>query len=1017
MASQLPPLPPFRSYVDFYENNVVKVVNAVYIPQNIPSYIHPSWDEAPSLELKYEMFSPRNYLNDNFFYLVWLIRDPFQIHEPLSEYTQCLQYASHHALPIVMEFSDAGPVFVLERTVQEKWRATEALLNKAIDALDPLVFLDVPGVGQPRTWPIRVQAVQCGYTTPQPVKVHMVHAAWRSRNALLAMYAYLAFLLAVCRSRPVPKWREVLLAATNHNFTNWARTTSLLSSYSPNMRLGGLVNTVRALRLPKWPQFWGALLYSRIPLWIIYGWKKETFKEQVDMTVLDPRLALTVEEFEKLEAQMATEAAHRRSAAPALDAPTTTSSSDARPSAPSSSGTLPSTSSDPPPLAPAQSAAPAPSSVKLDIEKYPRAQARAKQHRGETWQEFFKRRAANNELLRQRETPQQRQAREQRKKANSGHQPTKKSGVFQWILVDYPENYRVRTWVNRGDVEAQWEDRHGQRRYDEFNDEWDICSEFGPDDARWDDDPDDDVDECGFPNVPPEPEPETSPDEEPMDIDHETLTLEYQTLTSESECQTLVPAPPPSPPPPPPPREPSPAPAPAPVPAPTYAPPIVVPRPPPPPPPRDPSPAPAPAPAPAPHRDPSPSPSPSLAPPPALPTPSVPAPPVSQQLTVQQLVDILVPTSSIAYMQWDNPNDFDEVLRYHYGVYSDFETPAPLEDGVKALGWQSESVPAHLAARAKYLNHIPRPLFAAVPLPGVSRVRRRRYAQGVWDLLPTRSGEYFTVSNESDANFPWLLAVHDPTVLTHLLRRCGEAPIREILTDLSAQGMEYTLYRNRLAFPSELNLVPHTQDIHLRNISHGWVPRGGQLGPEEYQMFTHSLRQFFAEPYRIRAAMQAGGILWRLACQYGEHRPDLHLTGPDLESLEHGGCPQFTTVDNHYLEYWEDVLSEDEISYLCGRYNDDTDRPPTQEPSHLWWWPPPTHWASSGLYTGYWTPACEKWFSRRLELILAGKQGPQTAAKLRSSIRYAQKHTAAVNAANRAHSLALLDAHLPPSSR
>ena len=52
-------------------------------------------------------------------------------------------------------------------------------------------------------------------------------------------------------------------------------------------------------------------------------------------------------------------------------------------------------------------------------------------------------------------------------------------------MVDFTSGYRNRTRIDKILWEDYWTNRHGQRRYDEYYNEWDICSEFGEDESRW----------------------------------------------------------------------------------------------------------------------------------------------------------------------------------------------------------------------------------------------------------------------------------------------------------------------------------------------------------------------------------------------------------------------------------------------------------------------------------------------------------------------------------------------------
>ncbi|KAJ3803534.1 hypothetical protein F5876DRAFT_18159, partial [Lentinula aff. lateritia] len=81
------------------------------------------------------------------------------------------------------------------------------------------------------------------------------------------------------------------------------------------------------------------------------------------------------------------------------------------------------------------------------------------------------------------ETSTERQSRLQREANADKDQPPGRKGarVYYWDLV---EGTRVRTAVGRSNYEDIWE-RYGlrQRRYDSVADEWEVCTDFDPNDA------------------------------------------------------------------------------------------------------------------------------------------------------------------------------------------------------------------------------------------------------------------------------------------------------------------------------------------------------------------------------------------------------------------------------------------------------------------------------------------------------------------------------------------------------
>ncbi|TCD60112.1 hypothetical protein EIP91_010709, partial [Steccherinum ochraceum] len=918
-------------YVDCYKGNVVKAVISPYFREP-PDFNYFKWADTTN-RVTWDHFHLQ-YLNDNWFYLAWLHRTPFPPEDPMAAFTACFQYETKASLPIV------------------KYTGPDVRSGGFILRLD----------------------------------IEVRNRAWLSKLAFCGMMAYLSFQLAVCRSRQKPGWDEALLAATDINFYNWARGSLQISDTSSNARFGGFVYPFQTVCRSEqlWQRFLRAFLFSRIPLWISFGPKRATFAEQTANATLNSRIALTAEEFAKIEALIAGEAALRpvlqiaNSDPPSSSQPPRSSSPPTRKTPPSGSS-----ASENPPL-PAN-----PNPKPKDASKYPPPHPRSKQRQGETWQEFFDRRAHNNEQVRLNEDQTQRMARLQRQKANDGpdgQRFTNRSKMFLWERADYPEGYRIRVPVTKFDRPREWEDRVGQRRYDAYHDEWDVCSEFGPDDERWDYDPEDDLDDNGYPNVPPpEVEKETA-----MDIDEDFDLLHFTEAglsPSNPNPETSTSAPAPAVPPPPPvPATPPPHPA-----TPTPSPPATT----------------------APPSPPAPTapPSPRIPDPPLLtsdtPTSSEPLThATAQHLSADELVDIIVDLKPAQYSQWSNPNTFEDVMRFHYGLVYHVTSPLPLGEPVEVLGWKAEPVADDLKAMAKHLNVSARTVSSAdislvmseaVQAEVPPRLIRGRYCKGSWDRFPLKEGEYFRFQNNPSDTYRPLLVVHDPAVATHILRRWSHLPTAHVVSYLREHGMAHSLYRDRRSFPSNLDLKHHTADMSTRELSHGSVPVNRVPGVPEFQMYIRQVREFFQVPYRLRAAMQYGGIIWRLACFFSDSGDRSHVMGPDLDSLELGARPVLAQEPTGEVEYWEDALSQEEEEFIVGMYLDHTEKKPGERPAHISWWP---------------TPHC--WSQNTVDAIQSGSQPPQTARKFRSSLRYRLNDTAAVNSTNNAFSLAVLDQLVPP---
>lgn len=107
---------------------------------------------------------------------------------------------------------------------------------------------------------------------------------------------------------------------------------------------------------------------------------------------------------------------------------------------------------------------------------------------------FFKRREHLRTKRAAAESEEDKHERLQRKQTYDGIgsqvMPARRSRtkVYYWEDVGFPAGHRLRLPLTRAQVEDYWKNRDGQRRYDEFFDEWDICSAFGGDDARMESD-------------------------------------------------------------------------------------------------------------------------------------------------------------------------------------------------------------------------------------------------------------------------------------------------------------------------------------------------------------------------------------------------------------------------------------------------------------------------------------------------------------------------------------------------
>jgi hypothetical protein len=99
------------------------------------------------------------------------------------------------------------------------------------------------------------------------------------------------------------------------------------------------------------------------------------------------------------------------------------------------------------------------------------------QRAGESMADFFSRRKNAHERRLETETSTSREVRLQRERAHANKCPGKRARVYQWVNHD---GFRIRTRVPGHDVDNVCEFYDiGYIHYNSWDNEWDICSEFG----------------------------------------------------------------------------------------------------------------------------------------------------------------------------------------------------------------------------------------------------------------------------------------------------------------------------------------------------------------------------------------------------------------------------------------------------------------------------------------------------------------------------------------------------------
>lgn len=455
----------FFLYHKFSEHNgeIYCIFHGQSVPTSVPKYIpfDPDNTDLPDVRT----FRQLHYRHDHDFYLAFMHKSR-EFHHRSTFLANCLNY-TEGSFPI--HSSNSG--YSVSSTLSEKWSNLESLLHSVILSLQALTYRTQPlylTIYWPRSY---------GYQKTHRTYRKAQNAAWRSHEAFLAVLAYVTFLLHKNNKddrRDGASWDDWLKQkgfpiSVISELDHWRALAAFPEKY-----IGAFIHPYKTTWNPQWHT--DLLHVSRaVPLWIPYG----PLSAAPADVVLPDALLPSLENIKSLNA--------------------------------SSSYQL---------LAPAPAPAPSPSPLPLTTtsdnwkiqrlyrlrnqDQYPEPNPHSGQLRGETCEQFLQRRAAIGRKREAEESETQRNARQQRQSQFDSPQgqvmPSARgstSKLFYWEIVQGVEGYRQRTRVDKALWEDFWRNRRGQRRYDSFFNEWDICSEFGDDAERWEDEDDEDEEFAG----------------------------------------------------------------------------------------------------------------------------------------------------------------------------------------------------------------------------------------------------------------------------------------------------------------------------------------------------------------------------------------------------------------------------------------------------------------------------------------------------------------------------------------
>jgi hypothetical protein len=257
-------------------------------------------------------------------------------------------------------------------------------------------------------------------------------------------------------------------------------------------------------------------------------------------------------------------------------------------------------------------------------------------------------------------------------------------------------------------------------------------------------------------------------------------------------------------------------------------------------------------------------------------------------------------------------------------------------------------------------------------------------------------------------NQPFQLAVPDAATALQCLRETWGPHVEDIIRQLLRLGIPFT---TRVPGPEPDSAISSRRPVVL-----GYREVGYKPDSVDYAEYETIRRAFCESEQHSRAALLKGGIVWRLVKE--TLSPGDVLAGPTANVCCHGHA--LTSPNNQSL--WDDDLSEDELDMICGVYKIFTGNfirvnlahsltflvGQSSQTSHSSWWPKHSVWMRSPMNVGYWSPAAEHWFQRRLDSIRCGSAHLKNSSEWNHSLKIHRK-TKKLSASNETAASMYLD--------
>ncbi|KAF7335735.1 hypothetical protein MVEN_02229200 [Mycena venus] len=260
------------------------------------------------------------------------------------------------------------------------------------------------------------------------------------------------------------------------------------------------------------------------------------------------------------------------------------------------------------------------------------------------------------------------------------------------------------------------------------------------------------------------------------------------------------------------------------------------------------------------------------------------------------------------------------------------------------------------------------------------------------------------VVQDIDSPGPLYLVLEGATTLLEIIRRKWGPTVLDVARELVDRCIPFHLcilaHSPCIPAPSKSILPEHLLPEHLLWSGLGYRSMDYEPNLWDYRSYLDTRWRFLRSP-RGQIALRCRGIIARIARDV--LAVEDALLGPSDTATDDGLC---FWDGRESTALWDDQLTPNEIDIICGVYHIATgQRDPTQTRGRQItirsWWPRPHIYAVSALNVGWWTPACEHWYSKRVDMYEGGQFKLHTIADWKHHLKLERKVLPIIEAIDR----------------